>query len=51
MARRERRARHVARVEEERIDYRDLVGETRRKHSLEDLGVDRRIILKWALMN
>jgi len=46
-SRRIRWAGHVACMEERRGVYRVLVGKPEGKNHLEDLGVDRRIILKW----
>jgi hypothetical protein len=46
-SRRIRWAGHVACMEERRCVYRVLVGKPEGQNHLEDLGVDRRIILKW----
>jgi hypothetical protein len=39
---------HVARLGEGRCAYRDLLGGPRARDHWEDLGVGRRIILKWT---
>ena len=46
-ARRMRWAGHVARMGEERVVYRVLVGKRRERDHLGDLGVDGWIILGW----
>ena len=48
-SRRMRWAGHVASTEKRGV-YRDLVGTSEGKRHLEDLGIDRRIILKLILM-
>jgi len=40
---------HVACMEHMRSAYKILVGKPEGKRPLEDLGIDRRIILEWAL--
>ena len=46
-SRRMRWAGHVARMGEERVVYRVLVGKPEGRNHLGDLGVDGRIILGW----
>ena len=46
-SRRMRWARHVARMDEERVVYRVLVGKPEGRRPLGDLGVDGWIILGW----
>jgi hypothetical protein len=48
-SRRLRWAVHAAQKGERKNIYKVLVGMKEKKNSSEDLGVDRRIILKWSL--
>jgi len=41
----------MARTGDRRVAYRVLVGRTEGREHLEDLGIDRRIIIKWILKN
>jgi hypothetical protein len=46
-SRKERSMGYAACMGDRRVAYRVLVGKPDRKRLLEDLGMDRRIILKW----
>jgi hypothetical protein len=48
-SRRMRCAGHVARMGDSRSVYRVLVGKPERKRSLEDTGLDGKIILRWIV--
>jgi hypothetical protein len=48
-SRKMRRARQIANMGKKRGAYRSLVGTTKNKTSLKDLGVGRNIVLKWIL--